>query len=223
MKRTLLLLLLLLSGKAFAQEPDSLTFAVLGNSISTYYDYLPPGYAVYYTAGREKDDGIQVGDQWWMQLSRLSGLSFLANASWSGSRVAADELNSNAPFLSNHRVKALGRAGAPDFIFIAGGTNDWSISRVPLGEYRTENFTDSVTFRGAYQRLLWKLTTWYTDVRVVCLSILPRAESVTQKNGKGWSQADANASIKHIAEQFGQYYIDFAQHLQRAKRHIVAF
>ena len=208
MKRTLLLLLLLLGGKAFAQEPDSLTFAVLGNSISTYYDYLPPGYAVYYTAGREKDDGIQVGDQWWMQLSRLSGLSFLANASWSGSRVAADELNSNAPFLSNHRVNALGRAGAPDFIFIAGGTNDWSISRVPLGEYRTENFTDSVTFRGAYQRLLWKLTTWYPDARVVCLSILPRAESVTQKNGKGWSQADANASIKHIAEQFGQYYID---------------
>ena len=204
--RFLVLVLVCVSAKA--QNPDSLTFAVLGNSISTYYDYIPSGYSIYYSADREKNYGIQVGDQWWMQLSRLSGLTFLANASWSGSRVAADVLNSNAPFLSNHRVKALGRAGNPDFIFIAGGTNDWNVAKVPLGEYRTENFTDSVSFRGAYQRLLWKLTTWYPEAKVVCLSILPRGESATQKNAQGWSQADANASIKYIAEQFGQYYID---------------
>ena len=193
---------------ASAQNPDSLTFAVLGNSISTYYDYLPSGYAVYYSQDREKNHGFQVGDTWWMQLSRISGLTFLANASWSGSRVAADVLNSNAPFLSNHRVKAIGRAGKPDFIFIAGGTNDWNVAKVPLGEYRTSNFTDSVSFRGAYQRLLWKLTTWYPETRVICLSIFPRENGVNDKNAQGWSQADANASIKYIAQQFGQYYID---------------
>ena len=191
-----------------AQNPDSLTFAVLGNSISTYYDYLPSGYAVYYSADREKSTGIQVGDTWWMQLSRFSGLTFLANASWSGSRVSCDLLNSNAPFLSNHRVKALGRAGKPDFIFIAGGTNDWNQAKVPLGEYRTSNFTDSVTFRGAYQRLLYKLTTWYPEARVICLGIFPRGNGVNDKNAQGWSQADANASIKYIAQQFGQYYIE---------------
>lgn len=208
MKKLLFLLLLLLGTRAFAQNPDSLTFAVLGNSISTYYDYLPSGYAVYYTADREKNYGIQVNDTWWMQLSRMSGLTFLANASWSGSRVACDVLNSNAPFLSNHRVNALGRAGIPDFVFIAGGTNDWSQAKVPLGEYRTENFKDSVSFRGAYQRLLWKLATWYPETKVVCLSIFPRGNGINDKNAQGWSQADANASIKHIAEQFGQYYVD---------------
>ena len=191
-----------------AQNPDSLTFAVLGNSISTYYDYLPSGYAVYYGQDREKKYGFQVGDTWWMQLSRVSGLTFLANASWSGSRVACDVLNSNAPFLSSHRVTALGRAGNPDFIFIAGGTNDWNVSAVPLGEYRTENFTDSVTFRGAYQRLLYKLTTKYPQARIICLSIFPRGNGVNEKNSQGWSQADANASIKYIAKQFGQYYVD---------------
>ena len=193
---------------ASAQNPDSLTFAVLGNSISTYYDYIPSGYAIYYSVDREKNYGFQVGDTWWMQLSRVSGLTFLANASWSGSRVACDVLNSNAPFLSNTRVKALGRAGKPDFIFIAGGTNDWNVAKVPLGSYRTSNFTDSVTFRGAYQRLLYKLTTWYPQTRVVCLSIFPRGNGVNDVNAQGWSQADANASIKYIAEQFGQYYID---------------
>ena len=119
----LMLALSLFNGQgqmAYAQNPDSLTFAVLGNSISTYYDYIPSGYAIYYTADREKNYGIQVGDTWWMQLSRLSGLTFLANASWSGSRVSCDLLNSNAPFVSNTRIQALGRAGKPDFIFIAG-------------------------------------------------------------------------------------------------------
>ena len=84
MKKLLFLLFLLVCVNVGAQNPDSLTFAVLGNSISTYYDYLPSGYAVYYSADREKNYGIQVGDTWWMQLSRLSGLTFLANASWSG-------------------------------------------------------------------------------------------------------------------------------------------
>ena len=189
---------------------DSLTFAVLGNSISTYYDYVPSGYAVHYNADREKANDIQVGDQWWMQLSRMSGLSFLANASWSGSHVAfqSTTLNTISPFSSNERVNALGRAGKPDFIFVLGGTNDWACNNIPLGQYSTDSFTDSLTFRGAYAMLLHKLTTKYPKARIVCLSILPRDAGVNDKNSQGWSQADANESIRHIAEQFGQYYID---------------
>ena len=191
------------------QIADSLTFAVLGNSISTYYDYIPSGYAIYYSSDREKNNNIQVGDTWWMQLSRKSGLSFLANASWSGSRVAFAGYSSTdiGPFCSEARVKAVGRAGNPDFIFIAGGTNDWAHGTGPaLGEYNTE---DSLTFRGAYTLLLRKLTTRYPKARIVCLSIFPRAAGVNDTNGKGWSQADGNASIQHIAGQFDHcYYID---------------
>ena len=194
------------------QISDRPTFSVIGNSISTYYDYIPSGYAIYYTADREKSNDIQVGDQWWMQLSRMSGLSFLANASWSGSRVAFDSstLGGKAPFCSDARVAALGRAGNPDFIFILGGTNDWAHSaNIPLGEYNTTGeFKDSLSFRGAYSLLLHKLTTRYPKAHVVCLSILPRGEAATQVNGAGWTQNDGNASIQHIAEQFGQYYID---------------
>ena len=211
MKRIALLLLggfLMLSGTGRAQTKDSITFSVIGNSISTYYDYIPTGYKIYYNTDREKRFGIQVGDTWWMQLSRTSGLSFLANASWSGSRVSCDVLNCNDPFVSNARVAAVGRAGVPDLIFILGGTNDWSQAKLPLGSYSTDTFRDSVTFRGAYAMLLHKLSTRYPKSKLICLSITPRSQSATQQNAQGYSQADANASIKRIAQQFGAYYID---------------
>ena len=204
----LLSILLWIPFHAEAQEKDSITFAVMGNSISTYYGYIPDGYKVFYTEDREKKYGIQVGDTWWMQLSRLSGLTFLANASWSGSRVSCDLLDSDAPFVSNARVAAVGRAGIPDIIFIMGGTNDWNQAKLPLGEFSTDTFTDSLTFRGAYAMLLHKLSTRYPSTKLVCLSITPRSAGVTQLNGIGYSQADANESIKKIAKQFGGYYID---------------
>lgn len=207
---TILLLgiLLWLSGSTKAQVKDSITFAIMGNSISTYYGYIPAGYKVFYTEDREKKYGIQVGDTWWMQLSRLSGLTFLANASWSGSRVSCDLLDSDAPFVSNARVAAVGRAGVPDLIFIMGGTNDWNQAKLPLGNYSTDTFTDSLTFRGAYAMLLHKLSTRYPTTKLICLSITPRSAGVDQQNAIGYSQADANESIRKIAQQFGGYYID---------------
>ena len=207
---TLILLSFLLwhSGATKAQEKDSITFAVMGNSISTYYGYIPDGYRIFYNEDREKKYSIQVGDTWWMQLSRLSGLTFLANASWSGSRVSCDVLDSDAPFVSNARVAAVGRSGIPDLIFIMGGTNDWNQAKLPLGNYSTDTFTDSLTFRGAYAMLLHKLSTKYPNAKLICLSITPRSAGVNQVNNIGYSQADANESIRRIAQQFGGYYID---------------
>ena len=188
---------------------DQMTFAVMGNSISTYENYLPSGYAVYYATSRGYTKGIQVGDTWWMQLSRLSGMSFLTNSSWSGSRVATDPSKSAiSAFTSDDRVNSVGRAGIPDAIVIAGGTNDWSGGVVPLGEYSETVFNDSLTFRGAYTMLLHKLKTRYPNIIPICCSIFPRSQAITTENKAGWTQADANASIEHIAKQFGGYYVD---------------
>ena len=143
-------LLLLLSMPMTAQEQikDTVTFAVFGNSISTYYDFLPSGYAVYYTAARELSAGMQLGDTYWMQLSRTSGMTFLVNSSWSGSRVSSSNGDAVSTFLSTNRVTSIGRNGNPDVILIAGGTNDWGHNYNSLGSYSTGPvYTDSVTFR----------------------------------------------------------------------------
>lgn len=201
----------LLSLPILAQEQgkDTVTFAVYGNSISTYHDFLPSGYAVYYTAARELEAGMQVGDTYWMQLSRTSGMTFLVNSSWSGSRVSSDNGESVSPFLSTTRVTSIGRFGAPDVILIAGGTNDWGWARCKLGEYSTGPvYKDSVTFRGGYALMLYRLQRKYPNAKIVCLGIFPRSQGYSATNSQGWTITQGNSSIKKIAEDFGCYYID---------------
>ena len=48
----------------------------------------------------------------------------------------------------------------------------------------------------------------YPHIKLICCSIFPRSQGVTVANAAGWTQADANASIEHIAKQFGGYYVD---------------
>jgi len=204
-------LLFLLSLPIMAQEQskDTVTFAVYGNSISTYHDFLPSGYAVYYTASRELECGMQLGDTYWMQLSRMTGMTFLANSSWSGSRVSSDNGEAVSPFLSTARVTSIGRYGKPDVILIAGGTNDWGWQRCKLGEYSTGPvYKDSVTFRGGYAMMLYRLQKKYPDAKIVCLSIFPRSAGYSATNSMGWTMSQGNASIKKIAQEFGCYYID---------------
>ena len=190
------------------QTNDTVTFAVYGNSISTYHDFLPSGYAVYYTGDRELSSGMQLGDTYWMQLSRTSGMT-LVNSSWSGSRVSSDNGEAVSPFLSTARVTSIGRYGVPDVILIAGGTNDWGWSRCKLGEYSTGPvYTDSITFRGGYAMMLFRLKQKYPNTKIVCLSIFPRSQGFDSNNNMGWTISQGNASIKKIAQEFGCYYID---------------
>lgn len=203
--------MLLLTSPMVAQEhvKDTVTFAVYGNSISTYYDFIPPGYAVYYGTDNELNYGMQLGDTYWMQLSRISGMTFLVNSSWSGSRVSSDNGEAVSPFLSTARVTSIGRYGVPDVILIAGGTNDWGWSRCNLGDYSVGPvYNDSTTFRGGYAMMLFRLQQKYPDTKIVCLSMFPRSQGYNTSNDKGWTMSQGNASIKKIANDFGCTYID---------------
>lgn len=204
-------LMLLLTSPMVAQEhvKDTVTFAVYGNSISTYYDFIPPGYAVYYGTDNELNYGMQLGDTYWMQLSRISGMTFLVNSSWSGSRVSSDNGEAVSPFLSTARVTSIGRYGVPDVILIAGGTNDWGWSRCNLGDYSVGPvYNDSITFRGGYAMMLFRLQQKYPDTKIVCLSMFPRSQGYDTNNNMGWTMSQGNASIKKIANDFGCTYID---------------
>lgn len=203
MKKILLFLFLALFMQSVSGKLK--TFAVYGNSISTYPDYIPVGYKCYYNAERL----ASVNETWWMQLSQMSNMKFIANASWSGSTVSSNDGTADSHFTSNLRVNDVGRNGIPQVIIIAGGVNDWwrQNGACKLGEYQSANF-DSTTFRGAYAYMLYKLKKKYPKTTIVCCSIFPNRRALTEKNRFGWTMMEGNKSIAKIAKDFGAYYVD---------------
>ncbi len=196
-----------------AEEPQPIagSFAVYGNSVSTYEGYQPTGYACHYDAG----DLGGVGGTWWMQLDKMTELSFLSNASWSGSTVGNVDIDASQ-FTADGRIAAIGRNGIPEYIFVSGGSNDLCRSAggkkgnvIDLGEYTD---TDINTFRGAYNILLQKLTKAYPKSKIMCLSLFPTRFAWNWVNARGWTPIDCDESIKTIAAKYENcYYVDMTQ------------
>jgi lysophospholipase L1-like esterase len=196
-----------------AEEPQPITgtFAVYGNSVSTYEGYQPSGYACHYDAG----DLGGVNGTWWMQLDKMTDLSFLANASWSGSTVSNVDIAASQ-FTADGRIAAIGRNGIPEYIFVSGGSNDLCRSAngkkgnvINLGEYTDD---DTNTFRGAYNVLLQKLTKAYPKSKIMCLSLFPTRFVWDWVNARGWTPIQCDESIKNIAAKYDNcYYVDMTQ------------
>ena len=110
-------------------------WSVLGDSVSTFQGYTPPG-GVYYAPSSGPVTGVNtVEDTWWMRVIRAKGGTLLANNSWSGSTVA-ESGNLGAASLS--RIRKLSPEGVcPDVVLVFTGLND--IGRyVPLETFRAD-------------------------------------------------------------------------------------
>lgn len=129
-------------------------WSVLGDFISTFQGYSPPG-GVYYAASSGAVTGVNgVEDTWWMKVIRARGGVLLANNSWSGSTVA-ESGNLGAASLS--RIRKLGPDGvSPDVVMVFTGLND--VSRyVPLE-----------TFRADYEIMIRRIRDLYPAALVLC-------------------------------------------------------
>ena len=99
--------------------------SVLGDSISTFDGYTPPG-GVYYGPSFGSITGVYTPeDTWWMQVIRALDGALLANNSWSGSTVS---MVGSLPACSPSRIRKLAAEGmTPDHILILAGLNDVNI------------------------------------------------------------------------------------------------
>lgn len=95
------------------------TISILGDSISTFKDYIPTGNATYYPQNNVQN----VSDTWWMQLVTELGAKLGINESWSGSCVSVTS-GERLPMASLDRIQNLDNNGTPDVILFFGGTND---------------------------------------------------------------------------------------------------
>lgn len=144
------------------------TLAVLGDSYSTFADFIPEGNACWYNspADHKRTDVTNVEQTWWWQVANEGGYKLGAIESYSGATVCntgyRDEDYSDRSFVT--RCTNLGN---PDIILICGATND-SWANAPIGDYKYANWkrVDLYFFRPAMAKMLNDIKLHYPNVEV---------------------------------------------------------
>lgn len=188
--------------------------SIIGDSISTYYGFMPAGYPTYYPNGNVNNSGLT----WWRQVINHFGLELLTNASWSGSKVTGDSLGTAVCACSDDRISDLKGSNNedPDIILIYISTNDW-VWGEKLGSFTSHDDipSDGVidNIADAYALMLYKIRTTYPDAVVYCITNLEGRPAVGDnvfpyENSKGDTIHDVNHAISEIAHIFGCEVID---------------
>lgn len=201
--------------KRSAKEKNK-TVSILGDSISTYRDYNPEGYAVFYPDMQE----LELSETWWMRVIEELGLTLYVNGSSSGSLCAGNSTGTTDPMYAGNELRTGALAGPegaiPDNIIVYMGTNDL-LDDIPLGDNDGTRLVEEgevEAFSDAYTLLLDKLEAKYPAAKIYCCTLLPIAiygqdgnlEEV--KNGKGLTTADYSGVIARIAANRGFSVVD---------------
>ena len=202
-------------------EGDNVVFAgkslsILGDSLSTFYEWIPEGYGFFFPFDGEVKD---VEQTWWKMLQNDLGLVLYGNSSSAGSTCAGDSLSQDDPKYgcSDYRIADLtGDGGArPDIIIVYMGTNDL-LTAVPIGENDgTEPVEEGMieTFSDGYCMILDKLEAQYPSSQVFCCTLAV----VGKRNGNiyeafenriGLTYEDYNDQIELIAGPRGSPLIE---------------
>jgi len=189
-KITLTLLAVVMAGVALAQ---SKTVSILGDSYSTYEDFVTPATNElwYYAKNSEqKTDVKDVRQTWWHQLIKENGWRLAVNNSYSGATISYTGYDGNdySPRSFNTRMDNLGQ---PDIIFIFGATNDsWAGS--PIGDFKYEGIkkADLYEFRPALAHMLRWMTDRYVNTEIYFILNTELKDEI-------------NTSVKTICEHYG--------------------
>ena len=194
------------------------TLSIMGDSISTFVEWIPEEYYVFYPMNGE----VQSVDQtWWKMVLDDMDMALCANASSSGSTCIGDSTGTDNPQhgCSDFRIAGLmGKDGAyPDIIIVYMGTNDF-LDSVPLGsndgtQYVEEGEIDN--FSDAYSLMLDKLQMNYPGADIFCCN-LPLIggwsdEGISEaKVRQGMTSEEYGRQIEIIAAAKGCTVIDLA-------------
>lgn len=153
------------------------TLSILGDSISTYLDYIPSENRSRYPEG----DVDSVDKTYWKKIIDTLGMKLGINESWAGSMVSWDgttesnDIGKNKYIASTTRISHLGNNGTPDIILIFAGTNDIGHD-VEIGEVSDINYEQDITnlpvstFSEAYMTMIMRVQYHYPDSKILVLT-----------------------------------------------------
>ena len=189
-KITLTILAVLMAGIAVAQTK---AVSILGDSYSTYEDFVTPATNELWYYAKNSDQKTDVKDvrqTWWHQLIKENGWRLAVNNSYSGATISYTGYDGNdySPRSFNTRMDNLGQ---PDIIFIFGATNDsWAGS--PIGDFKYEGIkkADLYEFRPALAHMLRWMTDRYVNTEIYFILNTELKEEI-------------NTSVKTICAHYG--------------------
>ena len=147
-----------------------MNISIMGDSISTYTDCNPSGYAVFYDHYAASVAKLRsVEDTWWMRVVNALGGNVIANDSFSGSLVSGAWFPAAC---SPARLDAIRPADAePDLVLLYIGINDFGYC-APIGNVETGTAEDETHFYDAYRFMLQGIRKRCPKARIVCGTLL---------------------------------------------------
>lgn len=205
--------ILKLADKKLKSMYDGKKLSILGDSISTYENWIPSGYVDFFPLYGEVQD---VDEMWWKRLLNDSGMEMCADSSSAGSTCVGDSLSPDDPKFacSDYRIEALaGCEGVyPDVIIVYVGTNDL-LTSVPLGENDgTQAVEEGIieNFSDAYSLMLDKIESRFPAACIFCCTLTQIGDwgtadkpFVTFVNSLGLKAEDYSKRIELIAGNKG--------------------
>ena len=164
-------------------------FAFIGDSISTYQDYIPDGYDCFYPYPTA--DVNDVNFTWWMQVVNKLGAGLFVNNSYSGSCVSTT--NSSATQNDSRLATTVFGEEKPDVIVIYMGSNDCA-----------SMYVDLQGFGPAYEKMLQKLQALCPEAEIVVCTL---AKTIFYSAS---DQAAYNEKIIDAAEKYNATLLDLS-------------
>ena len=190
-------------------EERKFKISIMGDSISTFEGYNPPGYHVYYTMPMAKANGLEsVDDTWWKKVIDGLGGELCVNNSYSGSEVVGLGVK---PACSQQRCGGLHcENNIPDIVLIYMGTNDRGFKeKIGLDEP-----DDPLRFYGAYRLMLNQIKGNYPYAKVVCATVpiayVKGDEAFVNSEGFLKEVKAYNDAIKLAVKEEGCFLVDIA-------------
>lgn len=198
-------------------ETDSVKLSILGDSISTFDEWIPEGYQDFFPMSGEV---TEVSQTWWKMLLDSTEMTLCVNGSSSGSTCVGDSGSADNPQYgcSDCRIKGLAKEDGtlPDVILVYMGTNDL-VTSVPIGDNDgTKSVEEGMveTFSDAYTLILDKLASYYPEAKIFCCTLAPVGDWGTEQpfvtfvNGQGITYVEYCDTIRKIAGAKGYPVID---------------
>lgn len=164
--------------------------AIIGDSISTYQDYIPEGYSCFYPYPTA--DVNDINQTWWMQVINKLGAGLFVNNSYSGSCVS--DSGTSATQSDVRLATTVFGNETPDVIIIYMGSNDCA-----------SQYIGHATFGPAYERMLQKLQALCPNAEIVVCTL---ATTIFYEASE---QAKYNATITECANKYGATLIDLSK------------